>query len=91
MGVGHEVVDAGEVVGIEVVLELVGLDRVVELGKVVLGHNPIECLQLLQVLHLFLGVVTALGQPLVDHSRRALQPLQWVLNIDYQFLHFFRF
>lgn len=42
---GHEVIDAGEVIGVEVVLELLGFDGIVELRQVVLSHNAVEHLQ----------------------------------------------
>jgi len=39
---GHEIVDAGEVVGVEIVLELVRFNGVVELRQVILGDDAIE-------------------------------------------------
>jgi hypothetical protein len=86
LGIGHEVVDAGEIVGVEVVLELVRFNGVVELREVVLGDDAIEGLQIFQIGYFFLCRILPLCQPFLHAGCRALQSLQWVLNIYYQFL-----
>lgn len=86
LGIGHEVIDAGEVVGVEIVLELVGFNGVVELREVVLGDDAIEDLQIFQIGYFFLCRILPLCQPFLHDGCRTLQSLQWVLNIYDQLL-----
>ena len=44
--VRHEQVDTGEIVGIEVILELLWFYWIIELRKIVLSNNSIEYLQI---------------------------------------------
>lgn len=91
LGVGHEVVNAGEVVGIEFVLVQLGLNGVVELRQVITGNHTIEDLQLMKVLRLLFAMLPIFRQLFFHSTNRSLESFDWILNIYYQFFRFFGF
>ena len=83
LGVGHEGVNAGEVVGVEVVLIELALDWIVKLRKVILSYQLVKIFKSLEIMLLFFSIIFLFTEPLLNDRYRFLKPLNRILDVNY--------
>lgn len=80
--------DAGEVVGVQVVFVESTLNGVIKLGKVIVVDNFVKVSQLFEITLLLLSQVVTCRQPIFNSGECTIQSLDGIVHMNNQLLHF---